>query len=220
VSDLGLDDERVADERLALTSLALWSVNPDSDLLECLVERFDFVPMSRVDALRLLADRTVEQIRIVPRLVVLDLLVRLASRRDAAVIPEAAGADADDIGLELDRLIIGLVAEAAGPMLSVPLPLTGDVLEIDPAAHVRTALFEIAEADDIEPWAYFVAHEAEVMRLSPAEINKPICDDSTTVMADGTEAVVLEMQYHSPMSVEQLKPWTDPRNWPACSVGF
>jgi hypothetical protein len=195
------EDAATAAERLALVSLAAWS-DGGEELLAALSRSSDTKLLQPDDALMYLAEATASGTRRVPRLVILDLLVRLAHRRGEQFFsPDLPGRE---------RLFFAL----------------GREIEVQPGAGVAAG--DISKALQLTlqstfglpglrmAWHQFAERMSEPMALTSYEVNKPMCDDRVEV--DGARAI--ETEFFTDMSVEDLTYWADPRHWPHCSVYF
>jgi hypothetical protein len=134
----------------------------------------------------------------VPRLLVLDSLVRLANRRE-----EELGA--------LDPLLEALVRQAGVPAADV-----GDAV-----VTVRRALDSVASlsgAGAPHPWQVFAQQAAGALRLTQAEIDKPLCNDSEVVLKGQYRAVGVTVEFHTDATPGELRHFCDPTRWHECSA--
>jgi hypothetical protein len=154
------------------------------------------------DAIAALADELAAGNLHVPRLLVLDSLVRLAHRRGSAL-------DAHDAAL--DRLLEQLVRDAQVPEAEV-----GGAV-----STVRAALGSVASLSNVpaapHPWHVFVQRAGRALRLSRAEIEKPLCNDRQVVVKGPHEAVGVTVEFHTDASPGELRRFCDPRCWHECS---
>jgi hypothetical protein len=139
----------------------------------------------------------------VPRLLVLDALVRLASRRGEELRTRA---DA------LDTLLEALVRQARGPEAE----LTGAVSTVRAALDSVAAVRGIAAAP--HPWQVFVQQAGAALRLSQAEIEKPLCNDREVVAKGPYKAVGVTVEFHTDASPGELRHFCDPTRWHECSA--
>lgn len=139
----------------------------------------------------------------VPRLLVLDALVKLAARQP------------DDVYLEdsaLDAVISALVRTAAVS--------AGD--QDRAAATVRRALEEVARVTVAEPgvrsWAVFAGEAAGALRLTKAEIEKPTCNDRE-VETKGEKAIGVSVDFVTDAAPGEMSV-CDPTRWHECTASF
>jgi hypothetical protein len=139
----------------------------------------------------------------VPRLLVLDSLVRIAGRRG-----DKLGAHDD----ALDTLHEALVRQAGVPEADV-----GGAV-----ATVRRALDSAAHASRIpsapHPWRVFARQAASALRLTQAEIHKPLCNDAEEVHKGPHTAVGVTVEFHTDASPGELRHFCDPTRWHECSA--
>jgi hypothetical protein len=155
------------------------------------------------DAIQALAAEVGKGTLRVPRLLVLDSLVKLASRRgDELRTREAA----------LDTLLEALVRQARGPEAGV-----GDAVHT-----VRGALESVASLSGVasapHPWMIFVQRAGDALGLTQAEIDKPLCNDAETVKKGNLEAVGVTVEFHTDASPGALRHFCDPKRWHECSA--
>jgi hypothetical protein len=140
----------------------------------------------------------------VPRLFVLDSLVKLASRRpDALQSHEEA----------LDALLQALVRQAGVPLTE----------QDDAVVAVRRALDSVAQLSavaPVRPWPAFARQAAGALRLTQAEIDKPLCNDAERVVKGAHEAVGVTVEFYTDAAPGELRDWCDPTRWHECSAYF
>lgn len=137
----------------------------------------------------------------VPRLVILDSFVRLAAKNPGPLLDQPAGSP-------FDRLIDVLATEAEEKRGR------GAV-----SAEVRKALGKLRGMDAETAWDTFAADTWQVLGLSVAEVNKPICTDQTLIV-NGTPSTTIVTEFDSSLTVDKLGMYADPHNWPNCSIFF
>jgi hypothetical protein len=139
----------------------------------------------------------------VPRLLVLDSLVRLAHR---------SGDELGTRGAALDRLLEALVRQARGPEADL-----GDAV-----ATMRGALESVASLSGVaaapRPWQVFAQQAGGALRLSQAEIDKPQCNDAEVVPKGEYDAVGVTVEFLTDTSPGDLRHFCDPRRWHECSA--
>jgi hypothetical protein len=155
------------------------------------------------DAIEALAVAVREGTLRVPRLLVLDSLVRFAGRRG-----DQLGAH----GAALDTLHEALVRQAGVPEAKV-----GDAV-----VTVRRALGSAARLSGVasapHPWRVFARQAADALRLSQAEIDKPLCNDREVVKKGPYKAVGVTVEFHTDTSPGDLRHFCDPTRWHECSA--
>jgi len=139
----------------------------------------------------------------VPRLLVLDSLIRFAGRRG------------DQLGAHreaLDTLQEALVREAGVPDAEV-----GDAV-----VTVRRALDSAGrlshDAPWPHPWRVFARQAGGALRLTQAEIEKPLCNDRQVVRKGTHDAVGVTVEFHTDSSPSELQRFCDPTRWHECSA--
>lgn len=212
------DDSQV---HLALVSLALASLPNTTDAEELQAASPSFRPLSPDAAFAILATE-VGSGRI-PRLVVLDALVRFKARTSSSV---ATGAISDDVAPpppspELTDLlgVLGRLGPQPGP------EPTGDGIagpaDTPPSAAVilQTSLDAVAgELDLSQAWQTFASSAGPV--LCEAEAGKPPCDcANVTVVKNVTRRTVVS-KFRTKVLLSEIKTYADPHNWPRCSTYF
>jgi hypothetical protein len=155
------------------------------------------------EAIEALADAVGEGSLRVPRLLVLDSLVRFAGRRgDKLEAHEGA----------LDTLHEALVRQAGVPEADV-----GDaVLTVRRALDSAGRLRGIASAP--HPWRVFARQAAGALRLTQAEIDKPLCNDTEQVVKGKQQATGVTVEFYTDASPGELRRFCDPRRWHECSA--
>jgi hypothetical protein len=195
------DDERWAKERRAqgssVAALNAFSADVGAD------SRASLGFADPDDAIRALAAEVEAGTLRVPRLLVLDSLVRFASRRaDELSAREAA----------LNPLLEGLVRQAQGPEADMAEARIG----------VRAALDSVAALSGVRsarhPWQVFAQQAAGPLRLTQAEVEKPQCNDREVVKKGDYEAVGVTVEFYTDASPADLRHFCDPRRWHECSA--
>jgi hypothetical protein len=155
------------------------------------------------DAMRELAAAVRDGTLRVPRLFVLDALVKYASRRGEDL--QAHGAARDEL---LEALVIraGLAAADVG----------------DAVATVRQALDSIGQLEGPPPsydrWEAFALQAAGALRLTQAEIEKPQCNDTEVVRKGPYSAVGITVEFYTDATPGDLRHFCDPTRWHECSA--
>jgi hypothetical protein len=155
------------------------------------------------DAILTLASAVEKGTLRVPRLVVLDALVRFASRRgdELAARDEAFG-----------RLLEALVTDARGPEAD----LSGAVSTVRAALGSVASLSGLASAP--HPWQVFAQQAAGPLQLTEAEVEKPVCNDRQVVVKGPHKAVGVTVEFHTDASPGELRHFCDPTRWHECSA--
>jgi len=155
------------------------------------------------EALRALATAVEDGSLRVPRLFLLDSLVKLASRR-----PEYLRAG--DAGLE--ALLEALVVRAG-----VPASRVGGAVET-----VRRALDSVSRlrgAGQVrDRWAVFAGQAATALLLTQAEVEKPLCNDAEVVIKGNHRAIGVTVEFHTDAAPGELRHFCDPTRWHECSA--
>jgi hypothetical protein len=155
------------------------------------------------DAIETLAAAVEEGSVRVPRLLVLDSLIRFAGRRGDQLAAHRAA---------LDTLQEALVKQAGVPEAEV-----GDAV-----ATVRRALDSAGRLSGIasgpHPWRVFARQARDALRLTQAEIDKPLCNDREVVTKGPHEAVGVTVEFHTDTSPGDLRHFCDPIRWHECSA--
>jgi hypothetical protein len=193
-------DENGAEERRAqgstVAALNAYSADVAAD------SRADLGYTDPDDALQALAGAVEDRTLLVPRLLVLDSLVRLASRR---------GEELGALDAALGPLLEALVRQAGVPAADV-----GDAV-----VTVRGALDSVASlsgAGAPHPWQVFARQAAGALRLTQAEIDKPLCNDSEVVVKGQYRAVGVTVEFHTDATPGELRHFCDPTRWHECSA--
>jgi hypothetical protein len=133
----------------------------------------------------------------VPRLFVLDSLVKLASR----------GEDLQSHGEAVDRLLKGLVRRAGVP----------DEEVADATATARAALDEVdrrtSHGEAVRAWSLFAKKAAGALRLTRAEAEKPLCNDAEAVQKSGCRARGVTVEFHTDATPGDMRRFCDPTRW-------
>jgi hypothetical protein len=140
----------------------------------------------------------------VPRLLVLDALVRLASRRGRDELRARDEA--------LNRLLRALLADARGPEV--------DLAEAVPT--VRTALDSVASLNGMagapHPWEVFTQQSGPALGLTQAEVEKPVCNDREVVVKGPYKAIGVTVEFFTDARPGELLNFCDPTSWHECSA--
>ena len=141
----------------------------------------------------------------VPRLFVLDSLVKFARRR---------AENLRDYNAELDVLLKALVART-----EVPEPDAGDA-----AATVRDALDSVGQLGDAPPtahtWPVFEEKAGDALRLTTAEREKPTCNDQGRVRKGSNQAVAVTVEFYTDRTPGDLRHFCNPYLWYRHSAYF
>jgi len=133
----------------------------------------------------------------VSRLFVLDSLVKLASR----------GEELQGHGKAVNRLVKGLVRRAGVP----------DEEVADATATVRAALDEVdrrtSDGEAVRPWSLFAERAAGALQLTPAEVEKPLCNDAAAVQKWGCRARGVAVEFHTDATPGDMRRFCDPTRW-------
>ena len=155
------------------------------------------------DAMRELATAVEDGTLRVPRLLVLDALVKFARRRGEELRANDAA---------LDQLLTALVERAGVPRTDV-----GDAV-----ATVRQALDSVSRLREAEPerpsWPHFAGQATSALRLTKAEVEKPECNDSEVVVKGDHKAVGVTVEFHTDATPGDLRHFCDPTRWHECSA--
>jgi hypothetical protein len=139
----------------------------------------------------------------VPRLLVLDSLVRFASRRGDELMARGAA---------LDTLLEALITDARGPEADVK----------DAVSTARAALESVGSLSGVasaaHPWEAFAQQAGPALGLSQAEIEKPLCNDREVVVKGPYEAIGVTVEFHTDASPGELRRFCDPQRWHECSA--
>lgn len=140
----------------------------------------------------------------VPRVLVLDALVKLAKRRPS----ELASAQP-----ALDDLLLALVQDAG-----VPVERQGAAVET-----VQRALDSVARRSVLaparHPWKRFASDVRSALGLTQAEVDKPLCNDRQVVLKAGVEAIGVTVDFHTDAAPAEMSV-CDPTSWHECTAAF
>ena len=140
----------------------------------------------------------------VPRVLVLDALVKLADRRPEEI--KAAGS-------ELDELLLALVQDAGVPAEH----------QVGAVETVRRALDAVARrsvlAPERHPWKRFASDVKGALGLTQAEVEKPLCNDRQVVKKAGVDAVGVTVDFYTDAAPAQMTV-CDPTRWHECTAAF
>lgn len=138
----------------------------------------------------------------IPRLFVLDSLVRLADRRGADLHGNAA----------LDELLTALVERAGDPTVetAASVSTTRDALD-------AVRLLGGADSDG-ERWATFAQQAGPSLHLTQAEVDKPLCNDWERVHKGNSDAIAITVEFHTDAAPGDLRHFCDPTRWYECSA--
>jgi len=179
-----------------------------------LQERFpSFRPMAPNDAFAALAAALRSPSRRMPRLVVLDALVRFTSRTSGALSPDSASPALTDL---LDALGREGPQPASGPTGAA---LASPAAIASPAMILQEALSAVAGVPNLsQAWGTFATGAAQV--LCEAEMGKPGCDCSQVAFTNGVQRRVVISRFRTTVPLAGIKGFADPHNWPKCSTFF
>jgi hypothetical protein len=156
------------------------------------------------DAMLALASAVEKGTLRVPRLLVLDSLVRLAKGRGGDELKAR-----DDA---LDTLLRALIADKRGPETDLG----------EAASTVRVALDSVASLKGLDagahPWEVFAQQAGPALQLTQAEIEKPMCNDREVVIKGPYKAIGVTVEFHTDASPGELRQFCDPRRWHECSA--
>ena len=190
-------------ERTALVSMAAASRAGDPQMAAAF-ERLGIQTVPLEQSLFALAQATESQTRIAPRIAVLDMLVRLATRQGTAPFTHDNAA--------MTALLQALVVEAHG---------VNEPRLVDLAEELRAAFFFAASTTVTSAaWAIVEPTATRVLALTPDEEHAPRCMDEEPITVNGYEAAQISVEFTTSRTVQQMAPWADPRTWPQCSVYF
>ncbi|HEX6227956.1 MAG TPA: hypothetical protein VFZ41_00665, partial [Solirubrobacterales bacterium] len=154
------------------------------------------------EAMRTLAGAVEDGTLRVPRLSLLDSLVKLARRRGEALRANDAA---------LNALLTALVERAAVPGTDVD----ASVSTVRGALEAVSRLPEATSAG--EAWQVFAGQTAVPLRLTQAEIDKPQCNDTEVVVKGSYQAVGVTVEFHTDATPGDLRHFCDPTRWHECS---
>jgi hypothetical protein len=190
-------------ERTALVSMAAASRAGDPRLASAF-ERLGITVLPLDQSLFALAQSTEARTRIAPRIAVLDMLVRLATRQGTAPFAHDNAA--------MTALLRALVIEAHGPNHPHQAELVEDL---------RAAFFLAASATVTSAaWSIVQPTATRALALSADEEHAPRCMDEEPITVNGYVAAQISVEFTTDRTVQQMAPWADPRTWPSCSVYF
>jgi hypothetical protein len=164
------------------------------------------------DAIQRLAAEVEKGTLRVPRLLVLDSLVKLASRRGGEELRTREA---------LDTLLEALVRQARGPEAEVTEPEVMEAEVTEAVSTVRAALESVASlsVESVRhPWEVFAQQAGPALGLSQAEIEKPLCNDAETVKKGDLPARAVTVEFHTDASPGALRHFCDPTRWHECSA--
>jgi hypothetical protein len=200
----GEDLERQRDiDRTSLVGVAAASYGADPRLGAAL-ERLGVQVLPLDLSLFALAQSTEAGTRVAPRIAVLDMLVRLATRQGTAPFAHDNAA--------MTALLQALVIEAHGPND----PHIPELVEDLRAAFFLAGSTTMTSA----AWSIVQPTATRTLALTSDEEHAPRCMDEEPITVHGYEAAQISVEFTTDRSVPQMAPWADPRTWPSCSVYF
>jgi hypothetical protein len=139
--------------------------------------------------------------RPVPRLLLLDTLVRLAREPAANLL---------SLGEPLTQLLETLaVPDGGGP----------DMPPDNVADLAKNALQASAAGVEADAWPAFAAAMALPMHLQPREVHKPICNDTNDQAKNGLSAINVTVTFETDLTLDELRNgYADPANWASCNA--
>lgn len=185
-------------ERQALLEVAAWSAGVESDV---------FGPEHEVNisaTLRTLAKLTIDGARTAPRLVLLERLVRAASRRgDEFLAP-------DNEGL---RILLNALIEEGGRR--------GDDVS-DALETVERSLRMVNGINTVDAYSTFANQGNQVaLQMQTHEVHAPACDDTGVYTSStGITAPSVETSFYSEVPFDEFETWMDPESWPQMCPWF
>lgn len=194
-------DDQVAEERRAQGS-SVAAVNAFSAVLPS-DSRAGLGYRGPDDAIEALAAAVEDGSVRLPRLLILDSLLRFAGRRGDQLGAHRAA---------LDRLHEALVRQAGVPEEEVHSAVVTVRRALDSAGRLS------GTASAPHPWRVFARQAAGVLRLTQAEIDKPLCNDREVVKKGRHEAVGVTVEFHTDTSPGELLHFCDPTRWHECSA--
>lgn len=198
-----LEQQRRAD-RTSLVSAAAASYGENS-AVNAAFSRLGIETVSLEESLSALAQATEDETRVAPRVAVLDMLVRLASRQGRAPFEESNQAMTD--------LLRALVREGRGRHAP----------DVEQQVEELRAAFQSAgtgHAGITNAWAVVQPTVVRALNLTEDEEHAPRCMDEVDIVVNGYEATQISVEFTTTRTVQQMARWADPRNWPTCSVYF
>jgi hypothetical protein len=196
-------------EREALVSLTAWSVGQDR-----------FVTIQPDEALRALGAGTRNRTRASPRLVLLERLARVTSRRGEELLAIAQDPLRELLSALFDTRDVdneGLLPASGVGALPPP--------DEDPVEALTLALERIARAGPAnapaDAYAILASAALHHLELRAYEMAPPACDDTTVETAEGVVERTVEAEFFSPLAFDRFADWLDPPKWPGlCSWFF
>ena len=158
----------------------------------------------RDDAIKTLTDAVREGRLGVPRVLVLDALVKLARRRP----DELASA-----GPALDDLLLALVQDAGVPAEQQTAAVETVKQALD-AVTRRSVL-----APERHPWKRFASDVRSALGLTQAEVDKPLCNDRQVIKKAGVDAVGVTVDFYTDATPAEMSV-CDPTRWHECTAAF
>lgn len=196
----GIDDQKAKERRTQGSSVA--AVNAFSARLPS-DSRAGLGYAAPDDAIETLAAAVEDGSVRLPRLLVLDSLVRLAGRRGDQLEAHRAA---------LETLHEALVKQAGAPEEDVGDAVVTLRRALDSAGRLS------GTASGPHPWRVFARQAAGALRLTQAEIDKPLCNDREIVRKGPYEAVGVTVEFHTDNSPDELRRFCDPTRWHECSA--
>jgi hypothetical protein len=202
-------DDEAAEERRAqgstVAALNAFSAGVASEV------RADLGFVDPDEAIKTLAAAIDQDTLRVPRLLVLDSLVRFASRRGDEFRARKA---------EIDPLLEALVSKSQVPETDVgdAVDTVNRALESVAGLSGEEAPAGVDEAPSAHPWEVFVQQAAGSLQLTQAEIEKPLCNDREDVYKGPYKAIGVTVEFHTDASPGELRGFCDPRRWHECSA--
>jgi hypothetical protein len=202
-------DDEAAEERRAqgstVAALNAFSAGVASEV------RADLGFVDPAEAIKTLAAAVDQDTLRVPRLLVLDSLVRFASRRGDEFRAREA---------EIDPLLEALVSKSQVPETDVgdAVDTVHRALESVAGLSGEEAPAGVDEAPSAHPWEVFVQQAAGSLQLTQAEIEKPLCNDREDVDKGPYTAIGVTVEFHTDASPGELRGFCDPRRWHECSA--
>jgi hypothetical protein len=168
------------------------------------LERLGVTVLPLEQALFALAQSTEAGTRVAPRIAVLDMLVRLATRQGTAPFAHDNPA--------MTALLRALVVEGHG---------ANHQHEADMVEDLRAAFLLAASATVTSAaWSVVQPTATRTLALTSDEEHAPRCMDEEPITVNGQEAAQISVEFTTDRTVPQMAPWADPRTWPSCSVYF
>ena len=194
--------QAVADEERRTHGYAVAGLNALSAMGEGIRSEWGLSP--RDDAIETLTEAIREDRLGVPRVLVLDALVKLAHRRPKEI---ASG------GPRLDALLLALVDDAG-------VPAEHQARAVD---TVKRALDSVARRSVLaparHPWKRFANDVKSALGLTQAEVEKPLCNDRQVVKKAGVDAIGVTVDFDTDAAPAQMTV-CDPTRWHECTAAF